>query len=108
ARPGLARIDRGAAAPEDLGALREIPLFAPLNPATLEQLATSLAHVTVPAGATVFAQGDPGDRYYLIAEGEAEAQVDGRPTRVMHAGEAFGEIALLRDTPRTATVHAHT
>jgi CRP-like cAMP-binding protein len=73
---------------------------------TLEQLAQALEPVEIEAGTEVFRQGDPGDRFYVVAEGEVEVAVDGRPTSTIGAGGSFGEVALLRDVPRTATVRA--
>jgi hypothetical protein len=100
----LQRIDRTAAAPEqELELLRGIPMFAPLPAATLEQLAHSLEAVELLAGADVFRQGDPGDRFYVVAEGEVEVTVDGKPATTVGPGGSFGEVALLRDVPRTAT-----
>jgi CRP-like cAMP-binding protein len=69
-------------------------------PATLEAFAANLERVTVPADSQVFAQGDAGDRFYLIAEGEAAAAVDGQARSPLRAGDWFGEIALLRAVPR--------
>ena len=104
----LARVD-GELAPltDELALLRGIPMFSTLAPATLEQLAASLVPVRVPAGKDVFRRGAAGDHFYVIARGEAHVAVDGAPVR-LQAGDHFGEIALLRDVPRTATVSART
>lgn len=103
----LLQIDAEAVVPEEqLELLRAIPIFGPLPPATLEHLAASLHHVTVPAGETIFRQGDEGDRFYVLDEGEVEISVDGAAPKVERRGGYFGEIALLRDIPRTATVTA--
>jgi hypothetical protein len=60
------------------------------------------------AGEEIFHQGDHGDRFYVIAEGEADVIGDGRLIRTIGPRDCFGEIALLRDTPRTTTVRART
>jgi MFS family permease len=103
----LDAIDREAEAPPELELLRSLPLFAPLPPATLEYLAGRLRHRRVSAGETIVRRGDPGEAFYVIAEGRVEVSFDGRP-RELGPGEFFGEIALLRDVPRTATVVAKT
>jgi hypothetical protein len=103
----LAHIDRTLTVPTaELERLRAIPMFAPLPAPTLESLAASLARVQVGAGETVFRQGDAGDRFYIVDSGEVEIEIDGREANVLGPGESFGEIALLRDIPRTATARA--
>jgi MFS family permease len=105
----LGAVDAAVAGPEPkLALLRGISIFAPLPPVTLEQLASSLTRVRVPAGAVVFRRGDPGDRFYVIGDGEVTVAPDGRPPVTLSGGDYFGEIALLRDIPRTATVTART
>jgi CRP-like cAMP-binding protein len=83
-------------------------MFALLPPVTLEQLTSSLSRVRVPAGDDVFRRGNAGDRFYVIGAGEAEVALDDRPRMTLGPGAYFGEIALLRDVPRTATVTART
>jgi hypothetical protein len=103
----LAHIDRTLTVPTaQLEALRAIEMFAPLPAPTLEALAASLTRVQVPAGETVFRQGDHGDRFYIVDSGEIEIDIDGREANVLGPGDHFGEIALLRDIPRTATARA--
>jgi MFS family permease len=84
--------------------LRDDPIFAPLPLATLERLSRDLVEVEVAAGREVIVEGEPGDRFYLIDSGEVEVFERGAHRRFQRAGESFGEIALLRGSPRTATV----
>jgi MFS family permease len=105
--PMLTAIDRAARIPAvQLEALLANQIFAPLPPSTLEQLADALDEVSVGAGDVVVEQGAAGDRFYLIRDGELEVIVDGKPTQWLGPRDSFGEIALLRDVPRTATVRA--
>jgi MFS family permease len=105
--PAIRRIDRQAHVPtEPLALLRTLPLFAPLPQTLLERLAAAVVEVRVPAQAEVVRQGATGDRFYVIRSGRATVDVDGSETGTLEPGEFFGEIALLRDVPRTATVRA--
>jgi MFS family permease len=107
--PQLTAIDRDGRVPkEQLALLRGNDIFAPLQASTLEQLADRLQEVRVPAGEVIVRQGESGDRFYLIEAGTVEVAVDGRPGHELGPGEGFGEIALLRNVPRTATVTART
>jgi MFS family permease len=103
----LSALDDARPAPAAaLEVLSKLPFFAPLEPEALESVAAKAAPITIGAGETVFRQGDPGDLFYTIVSGEVEVLIDGRRARVEGAGDYFGEIALLRKTPRTATVVA--
>ena len=103
----LRRIDASAAAPvQELALLDAVPMFAPLAVAAKEQLALSLIPVMVPAGRQIIAEGEAGDRFYIVADGHARVTQRGRRLGELGRGDSFGEIALLRDIPRTATVTA--
>jgi MFS family permease len=104
----LVAIDAQARVPAELGLLREIPIFSPLPAPTLERLASELEAVTAAAGTIVIRQGDHGDRFYIVESGHLKVTVDGSPSGELGPGDSFGEIALLRDVPRTATVAART
>lgn len=97
---------RFAASEQVVARLRSVAIFAPLTPPVLERLASHAQLIVVPGGDLVIREGDVGDRFYVVDEGAVEATVRGRPMRVLGPGGGFGEIALLRDTPRTATVTA--
>jgi MFS family permease len=105
----LLAVDAAAAVPEhQLALLRRISIFGPLPSPTLEHLAASLVRREVPAGEVVIREGDPGDRFYVLEEGEVEVSAAGKQVATLGPGDWFGEIALLRDVPRTATVTAAT
>ena len=96
----------GVARQREVAVLREVPLFAPLPTLELEQLAAAVFPLTVPAGTEVIRQGERGDRFYVVLEGEVDVLVDDVAVATMGPSGWFGELALLRDVPRSATVRA--
>jgi len=105
--PRFRRLDAATArAPAFVDLLRSIPIFAPLPEAVLEQLARDARPVDVPAGERIVTEGERGDDFYVIVRGGVEVTATGKPPQPLHEGESFGEIALLREVPRTATVIA--
>ena len=102
----LRTIDREALAPRvELELVDRVSIFAPLSVAAKEHVAARLVPLTVEAGEVVIRRGDVGDRFYVVAEGEFEVDADGHRS-TSGPGDFFGEVALLRDVPRTATVQA--
>jgi len=107
--PTLLRLDAAAEAPgAELSLLRSIPIFAPLPGTPLEHLASRLLPLRVDPETVIVRQGDSGDRFYVVVEGEVEVAVDGTVVSELGPGGYFGEIALIRDVPRTATATART
>jgi MFS family permease len=94
--------------PEHIDLLEGVRIFAPLPAPQLERLAFALVEQRVDAGTTIIRQGDPGDLFYVVAEGRAAVSEDGWQVGTVSERDGFGEIALLRDVPRTATVRALT
>jgi MFS family permease len=101
------RLDDRAVVPVvEIALLRSVPLFRDLPAAALEGIAHALVRVDAPAGAVVIREGQRGDDFVVIAEGSVEVSHAGRVLRVLHRGDGAGEVALMRDVPRTATVTA--
>jgi MFS family permease len=90
----------------DIQILRAVPMLAVLPAATIEQLGAALDHAEFAPGQTVFAQGDAGDRFYVVESGRADVVRHGRVINTLGRGAGFGEIALLDARPRTATILA--
>jgi predicted MFS family arabinose efflux permease len=106
---GLAVADQRAVIPErELTLLRGVPMLQVLPLTALEQMASDVQPMRFAAGDVVISQGAVGDRFYVIGSGEVEVDVSDRAVRRLGPGESFGEVALLRDVPRTAAVVAVT
>jgi hypothetical protein len=99
-------LDARLVEPEGTRWLRAIPMFALLRRDTLESLARRLTPELAAAGTPIVREGDVSDRFLIITRGRVEVTQQGRALRVEEVGDHFGEIGLLRDVPRTATVTA--
>ena len=95
-----------AQGPIDL--LERVPIFQGLDHRELERIASSMKQRTFNAGDTVTAEGQGGVGFFVIESGEAKVTIGGRDRRTLGAGDYFGEVALLTDSPRTATITAET
>ena len=105
----LVQIDASADAPVvTIRLLRRITLFAPLPGPALEGVARSAHPVKFGIGQTIIREGERGNSYYAIVDGEVDVSMHGQHRRLMSRGQGFGEIALLADVPRTATIVART
>lgn len=101
--PGVTTIDEGV-----VTLLRRIPAFDALPLTGIERLAGAAATERRETGSVLMRQGEQGDRFLVIERGEVEVQVDGHVVQRLGPGAGIGEVALLRSTPRTATVTAMT
>jgi MFS family permease len=105
----LVRVDEGLGAQADvIDRLRKVPMLRPLPVSTIEHLARNVREESVEPGETVIEQGQVGESFYVIVAGEVEVKENGHLLRTLSDGDSFGEIALLRDVPRTTTVRART
>jgi predicted MFS family arabinose efflux permease len=108
-RRQIGSLEAGTQVPEQVfELLRGLDLFAPLPMATVETLAMRCRHEAAESGVEIIHQGDHGDTFFVIEEGDIEVLKHGLVLRIEGTGEYFGEIALMHDTPRTATVRAKT
>jgi hypothetical protein len=103
----LGRLDQGTGVRgADVELLQRTSIFGPLPYVTVRRLAASLEEHQALQGEAVVAEGEPGELVYVIAEGRALVTRDGRVIRELGPGDVFGELALMLDVPRTATVTA--
>ena len=106
-RDRLASLDVGVRVPaEEMARLRATDLFAPLPPQALERIARDLVPLDVPAGDVIIREGEPGRRFYVLTQGQALVSRGGDTIAARGPGDYFGEVALLLDQPRNATVTA--
>jgi len=103
----VARADADAVIPErELALLRRVPMLAPLPMTILEQVAGDLSEVSFTDGQSIIREGEVGDRFYILASGRTRVTSADEPRAELGPGDSFGEIALVRNVPRTASVVA--
>jgi CRP/FNR family transcriptional regulator, cyclic AMP receptor protein len=88
--------------------LGNVRLFSTCNKRELGRIASLVDEVTAPKGKVIVRQGDPGRECFVIADGKAKATIRGRRSELLGPGSFFGEMSLLDQGPRTATVTAET
>ena len=88
--------------------LRRVPLFAGLDARDLRDIASTMKQRRFAAGDVIAQEGQGGVGFFVIEDGEARVEIDGREVSRLGAGDYFGEIALIAESPRTATVTAET
>jgi CRP-like cAMP-binding protein len=105
--PRFVRLDQAMPAPgEEVEVLRRLAMFAPLPLAVIELLASDLQPYEFLAGTVAMSEGEVGELFHVIVAGSAVVSVQGKSRPPLGPGDCFGEIALLRGIPRTATVVA--
>jgi cAMP-dependent protein kinase regulator len=103
---GAAAAARPVGRKEVATALAKVPLFQRCTKGDLRIVARHAEVLSVPAGSLLVRQGEPGDAFFVVLDGRAEVQRDGHHRQHLHAGDHFGELALLDPAPRAASVVA--
>ena len=96
----------GARVEMDMERMRTLPILSNLDESLLRELAPHFATETFPEGRDIIHEGDPGNRFYILVRGSVAVRKGSTPLAVLQDGDYFGEIALLKNSPRTATVEA--
>lgn len=104
--PSMRRLEQRLRAPDNLALIEQVDIFSPLGGVALESLARSATEFRFAAGDVLVREGDQADRFFIVQEGLVEVSQGERVLRREGPGEYFGEIGLLRDVPRTATITA--
>jgi CRP-like cAMP-binding protein len=99
---------RSVVSPEDVSRLQHVPFLAVVSPLVVERLVKQQTRAEVTAGAWLVRQGEPGEAFFVIESGRLEVTQNGSVLRELGPGDWFGELALLRDVPRTASIRALT
>jgi MFS family permease len=108
--PALLRVDRHSVAPDDrtLELITGDPIFGSLPAPTIERLSVDARRVRLAPGDVALREGDKGDNYFVVDEGRLSLTAGGKQLHELEPGDGFGELALLHETPRTATATALT
>ena len=95
-------------APDVLTRLATVEIFRTFSEKDLSRVAEMAKEIDFGPGVAITQEGEPGGRFFVLLEGDADVNVDGKTVKTLGAGDSFGEISLIDGRPRTATVVART